>query len=151
MTLGEFVDKYKGKAVDFDGQFGAQCVDLARQYMKEVWGFDKQPEGVIGVQDFYFSHDHRSIQRDLCDCTAYYDANTPPPSGSLVIFRKTENNKYGHIAVCVEADKDKINVLEQDGIANEKALREGKPQKGAYLNTWDYSRLVGWLTKKETK
>ena len=36
MTLEEFVKKYIGKKVDYDGVFGSQCVDLFRQYVKDV-------------------------------------------------------------------------------------------------------------------
>ena len=35
MTLEEFVKKYNGKKVDYDNAYGAQCVDLFRQYTKE--------------------------------------------------------------------------------------------------------------------
>jgi hypothetical protein len=149
MTLSEFVEKHKGKPVDFDGQYGAQCVDLARQYMKEAWGFTKQPEGVTGAQDFFFKHESRPVQRELCVCTAYYDVNTPPPSGALVVFRSSGNNRYGHIGICIDADDKRMLVFEQDGIANEKAIKEGREQKGACIGSWNYDRLAGWLTKKE--
>ncbi|WP_252722587.1 hypothetical protein [Treponema phagedenis] len=36
MSLDEFVKKYLGKKVDYDGHYGAQCVDLFRQYCKDV-------------------------------------------------------------------------------------------------------------------
>jgi hypothetical protein len=147
LTLKEFVEKYKGKPVDFDRQYGAQCVDLARQYFKEVWGFTKQPEGVIGAQEFFFKHESRPLQRELCNCTAY--EKTPPPVGAVVIFKSSNNNEFGHIAICLEADSLGVIVFEQDGIANAKALKEGREQKGAYIGSWNYERLVGWLTKKE--
>ena len=35
MELSDFVRKYDGCKVDFDGVYGAQCVDLFRQYAKE--------------------------------------------------------------------------------------------------------------------
>ena len=146
MTLKEFVEKYKGKPVDFDGQYGAQCVDLVRQYFKEVWQLPKQPEAVIGAQDFFFKHESRPVQSQFCNCTVY--AQEPPPVGSVVIFKSSGNNQYGHIAICIEADESLVLVFEQDGIANEKALKEGREQKGAYIKTWNYERLAGWLTKK---
>ena len=148
MNLQEFVDKHKGKPVDFDGAYGAQCVDLARQYMKEVWGFTRQPEGVVGAADFFFKHGERPIQRELCGCVPYTGA-IRPPVGSLLIFKSTGTNQYGHIAICLEALSDKLTVFEQDGIANEKALEEGREQKGASIGVWGYERLVGWLVKKE--
>jgi len=148
MTLTEFVDKYKGKLVDFDGAYGAQCVDLVRQYMKEVWGFIKQPEPVISATDFYFKHENRPIQRELCKCVAY-SGGEYPPLGSLLVFKPSGQNKDGHIAICLDADREGMKVFEQDGFANEKALREGREQKGAYIGEWKYDRLAGWLIKRE--
>jgi len=148
MNHQEFVDKYKGKLVDFDGLYGAQCVDLVRQYMKEVWGFTRQPEGVIGAADFFFKHNERPIQRELCNCT-HYTGTIQPPVGSLVIFKPSGTNRYGHIAICIEAEWNFMTVFEQDGISNQRALDKGEPQKGAYIGVWSYHRLVGWLTKKE--
>jgi len=147
MNLQEFFDKHKGEPVDFDGAYGAQCVDLARQYMKEVWGFARQPEGVAGAADFFFKHGERPVQRELCDCIPYTGA-IRPPAGSLVIFKSSGTNKYGHIAICLEATQYGMRVFEQDGIANEQALKDGKPQKGACIGYWNYDRLVGWLAKK---
>ena len=148
MNLQEFVEKYKDKPVDFDGAHGAQCVDLARQYMKDVWGFTRQPEAVTGAADFFFKHSERPIQQELCNCIPYTGA-VQPPVGSLLIFKSSGSNKYGHIAICLESTHKCLTVFEQDGIANAKALERGEPQKGAYLAVWGYDRLVGWLTKKE--
>ena len=148
MNHQEFVEKHKGKAVDFDGAYGAQCVDLARQYMKEVWGFTRQPEGVVGAADFFFKHGERPVQRELCNCVPYTGA-VRPPAGSLVIFKSSGTNRYGHIAVCLETTHRCVTVFEQDGIANGKALEEGREQKGAGIGVWGYERLVGWLVRKE--
>lgn len=38
LSIKQFVDKYNGKAVDFDKKFGAQCVDLFNFYNSEVVG-----------------------------------------------------------------------------------------------------------------
>ena len=148
MNLTEFVEKYKGKPVDFDKAHGAQCVDLARQYMKDVWGFVRQPEGVVGAADFFFKHDSRPIQCELCNCVTY-TGMIRPPIGALLIFKSSNTNQYGHIAICVDTTSHDMTVLEQDGIANAAALKEGKPQKGAYIGKWNYDRLIGWLVKKE--
>jgi len=148
MNPQEFVEKYKGKVVDHDGVHGGQCVDLARQYMKEVWGFTRQPESVVGAADFFFKHGERPIQRELCDCVSY-TGTVQPPHSSLVIFKSTGTNKYGHIGICLGSDHDFISVFEQDGIANDKARERGEPQKGAYIGIWKYDRLIGWLVKKE--
>lgn len=149
MTLNEFVKKHADKPVDFDGAYGAQCVDLARQYFKEVWGFSQQPEGVVGAQDFFIKHFERPIQKKLCDITEYHAGVNEPPAGAVVIFKSSPNNKYGHIGICVEAGPTRINVFEQNGINNEQAVKEGRPQKGASVGMWGYERLLGWLTPRQ--
>lgn len=37
MNLEEFKNKYLGKSIDYDGVSGVQCVDLIKQYMKDVF------------------------------------------------------------------------------------------------------------------
>jgi len=150
MNLQEFVDRYKDVPVDFDKAYGAQCVDLARQYMKDVWKFTQQPEPVVGAVDFIFLHNGRSVQKKLCWCVPY-TGTVQPPVGSLVIFKPSGTNRFGHIAICLETGNEKIVVFEQDGIANEKALKKGALQKGAHIGYWSYDRLLGWLVKKEEK
>lgn len=51
MTYDEFEKKYLGKAVDFDGVAGVQCVDLVDQYLRDCFGI----EGVWcnGAKDLY--------------------------------------------------------------------------------------------------
>jgi len=145
MDLNEFIKTYKGKKVDFDGQYGAQCVDLARQYFKDVWEFTRQPEGVVGAKDFYFKHESRPIQRALCECISYkrspiYEIPVnKPPVGAVLLFDESPTNKYGHICICVEVFEDGINVFEQDGFK----------QDGAKITKLPFNRLLGWLVKKE--
>ena len=48
MTLTTFINTYMGKKVDykdevFKGDKSYQCVDLARQYYKDVWGIPQFP------------------------------------------------------------------------------------------------------------
>lgn len=51
MTYDEFFKKYNGKAVDYDHTAGVQCVDLADQYLKDVFGITGV--WVTGARDFY--------------------------------------------------------------------------------------------------
>ena len=44
ITYDEFVTKHNGKALDYDGCAGVQCVDLAKYYLDEV--FDIKPGGM---------------------------------------------------------------------------------------------------------
>ena len=38
MDFDEFVNAYLGKATDYDGTYGVQCVDLIKQYADSVFG-----------------------------------------------------------------------------------------------------------------
>lgn len=51
LTYDEFEKKYKGKAVDYDGVAGVQCVDLVDQYLKECFGITGV--WVDGARDLY--------------------------------------------------------------------------------------------------
>lgn len=50
MTLTQFIKTYLGKKVDFDGMYGNQCVDLYRQYCKDVLNVPQSPS-VPGAKD----------------------------------------------------------------------------------------------------
>ena len=51
MTYDEFVKAYNGKATDYDGAYGAQCVDLIKLYLDKVFGIKP---GSWGNARFYW-------------------------------------------------------------------------------------------------
>ena len=60
MDLEEFIHKNLGKKVDYDNAFGAQCVDLPRQYWKDVYGINERLEPCSttgGAKDLYLDYD----------------------------------------------------------------------------------------------
>jgi hypothetical protein len=150
LKLKDFIEKYTGKPVDFDGMYGCQCVDLVRQYFQDVWGCprNRQPEGVDGAIEFFSKADRRPLQSALCGTVGYNGSYKPEP-GDVLVFKPSEKNKYGHIGVCIAAEGEYMAVFEQHGLENEQNLKDGKPQRGAYIGLWDYTRLAGWLTPKK--
>ena len=152
MTLTDFIEKYTDVAVDWDKAYGAQCVDLVRQYWNDVWKIRKaeQPEGTgtQGAAVFYYQHLNRPKQKKNMDCITYTKGLIPPP-GAVVIFGSTPKNSFGHIGICTGSDQSGMDVFEQDGIYNSRAIRDGRDEKGAYIIRWNYDRLLGWLMKKE--
>ena len=56
MNLWEFVEKNIHKKVDFDGAYGAQCVDLFRQYLKDVYEIKEHTGAVEGAKDLFLNH-----------------------------------------------------------------------------------------------
>jgi hypothetical protein len=136
MDVKQFVDAYVGKRVDFDKQFGAQCVDLFRQFCKDVWEVPHLG-GVEGAKDLFTDYQKLPGEVQYTDRIEYRDGNYPG-EGDVVIFRESASNKYGHVAICLYATKSRIVVFEQDGFN----------QTGAKIGIWPYDRLLGWLKKK---
>jgi len=135
--LMEFVENYTGKAVDWDGHFGAQCVDLVRLYWDVVENIPQpEPTGTGGAVVFFTKHYLRPIQRRHLKLIAYRSGMVAP-EGSVVVFEGTPANRFGHIGICVSADENVINLFEQDGFR----------QSPAAVGRWDYSRVLGWLVR----
>lgn len=136
MTLEEFVKKYIGKKVDFDMVYGAQCVDLFRQYNKEVWG-NPHTGAVDGAKDLVVNYERMPLeQRFLSLVPVNRDF---VKAGDVAVWNATEVNKYGHVAIVVGLLGDEsLIVFEQDGFK----------QDGAKLNVRSSKNLLGFLRKK---
>lgn len=111
MDTKTFVSTYSGKKIDFDGANGGQCVDLYRQYVKEVLGFPQSPPlGVDGcAADLWTSY-----------LPEYFDQIkiTPefvPQEGDIMIWNKRAGGGYGHVGVVLEgATKDSFQSFDQN-------------------------------------
>ena len=107
MTLTQFMRSYLGTKVDFDGKYGCQCVDLYRQYCKEVLGIPQTPP-VEGAKDIIDNPGVLNVTKD----SALADYSR----GDILIWDKSKTNKYGHVAILVDVYNTKyFIVLEQDG------------------------------------
>ncbi|MBR1749891.1 MAG: CHAP domain-containing protein, partial [Ruminococcus sp.] len=87
-----------GKAVDYDGVAGAQCVDLAKCYLKEVFGISP---GAWGDAHCYYDN-FGSIPALKENFTRI--ANTPdfvPKKGDIAVWKSSlSSGGWGHIAIC---------------------------------------------------
>lgn len=131
MSLEEFIKKYIGKKVDFDGAFGAQCVDLFRQYNKDVWG-NPHTGAVEGAKDLFLNY------KKMPEEMKYLKTPKIPVIGDVVVFGPTAGNKYGHVAIIAGFVGESFIVFEQDGLK----------QDGAKLNIRDKTNFLGLLRKK---
>lgn len=133
MTLDDFVKNYEGKQVDYDKAFGSQCVDLFRQYSKEVLFIKEHTGAVEGAKDLFNNLYTMPLM------TKYFQKVYTPHKGDIVVFGESSTNKYGHVAIVLYATNKSIVVFEQDGF---------NQSKGAYINIWDYERVLGFLRRK---
>ena len=136
MTLNKFVEKYNGKKIDYDGHYGAQCVDVFRQYCKDVLAIP-HTGAVVGAVELYTQYEKMPLEQKYFKRVPY-KVGMFPEAGDVVIFAPTKSNKYGHVAIVLDTSSEEIAVFEQDGFK----------QDGAHVGSWNYARVLGCLRKR---
>lgn len=134
MNIYEFLNKYVGSKIDFDGAYGAQCVDLFRQYCKDVLQIP-HTGAVEGAKDLFLNYSKMEGEK------LYFDRVNKGnfQFGDVVVWNSTEGNKYGHVAIFIsEVNYETILVFEQDGVR----------QDGARFKTRSKKNMLGVLRFK---
>lgn len=132
MNLIEFINKHIKTKVDFDGAFGAQCVDLFRQYCKDVFNIG-HTGAVEGAKDLYLNYENMPEEiKHFVKIEKYF------LPGDVLVWNKSLTNKYGHVAILVYEMADNLIVFEQDGFK----------QDGAKLAIRNKINLLGGLRKR---
>lgn len=129
MNLAEFVDKYVHTKVDYDKAFGVQCVDLFRQYCKDVLQYP-HTGAVDGAKDLYEKYDQLPQEKFYFQ---RFELNPAP--GDVAVWGATKTNKFGHVAIVLSEIGDNLMVLEQDGLK----------QNGVHVNLRSKKGLLGYL------
>lgn len=94
MTFDEWVKKYSGKAIDYDGTYGVQCVDLVKHYVKNVLGIS--PQSIGNAIEYYNKRNKVAYLKD----NFRWHNNTPdfiPKKGDICVFTSKSGN--GHVSV----------------------------------------------------
>ena len=105
MTLNEFIIKWQGEKIDFDGVYPNQCMDLAHQYYVDVLGLtDARILAAPSAKQVYlnFSNIYGNQYFEKID-------NTPtgtPKEGDIVFF---SSGTYGHVCIFIEGDTNKFH------------------------------------------
>lgn|SRR3990167_1365224 len=138
MTFQEFIEKFNGKYIDFDGVYGAQCVDLIRYYIVEVLGISNNTiKPVAGAKDMFEKYD------TLVDKNVFERIpNTPTgvaEESDIVLWGATSGNPYGHVALFVEGDTNSFRSFDQN-------FPVGSP---CHIQNHSYSNVLGWLHFKK--
>lgn len=127
MTLNEFVAAYNGRAVDFDGAYGCQCVDLAQFYNRDVVG---NPSRFTGNAKDIINQPGSKYREILNSPTNY------PKPGSVIVFGSSWGGGYGHVAIVLTADPYKFTAINQNNPYGTASHVTSFP---------NYSGVVGWL------
>lgn len=131
MTLAEFVAKYIGQRVEFDGMYEYQCVDLVQLYNKEVIG---APPLSGNAKDYAANTrlNHYEYQYNHW----YYI----PPKGSIGVWNEKVGDGFGHVAIVLEASLMKFRSLDQN-------WPTGAPVSEVEHT---YTNVVGFLVPRQT-
>lgn len=99
MRFDEFIKKYLGRAVDYDGSCGAQCVDLIKMYLKIVLGITPK---AIGNAHAYFDNFalHSFLNKNFVRIKN--SKKFVPLKGDICVWSK-KMNKYGHVSIATGA------------------------------------------------
>jgi len=121
MTFDEFVKKYNGKTIDYDGGCGVQCVDLAKLYMDKVLGIKI---GAIGNAHAYYDNFDKVSTLNKNFTRIKNTASFVPKKGDIAVWSKSMNG-YGHIAICTgEGDTKHFYTYDQNW--NGKSMKKVK-------------------------
>jgi hypothetical protein len=154
-SLDGFVRKYVNKPVDFDGAYGAECVDLFRQYCSDL-GF-RRTEPVGGASELFTGYYGKTELESQFKRYPMSEAGSGdyPRAGDCIIWDKLPT--YGHVAICLHADSVILAVFEQYGyVEDDKAA--SLDERSRFLgpaelklnqaHVWVYSGydgVLGWL------
>lgn len=132
MTFQDFFNKYNGKYVDWDGYYGAQCVDLAQYYAKEVVGANPFTGN---AKDIPYTYNPKYYDWIVNSITAV------PQKGDIIIWGAKVGGGYGHIAICNTANILSFTSMDQNWPLN----------TPAHLQTHSdlYYGVLGWLRPKQ--
>jgi hypothetical protein len=97
MTYSEFIAKYNGKGVDYDGVAGVQCVDLAKLYLHDVFGINP---GAWGDAHCYYDNFNNIPALKNNFIRIANTADFVPKQGDIVVWSSSlSKGGWGHIAI----------------------------------------------------
>lgn len=138
MYIDAFVQKYNGKKVDFDGVYGAQCVDLFRQYCKEGLDIPEHTGSCAttgGALDLYVDYPKMPVEKKYFIRGSAKKGLCP---GDVLVWDKTAKNPYGHVAIYLGTLNNSLIVFEQNGIT----------QNGAEITLRSKENMLGYLRRR---
>lgn len=133
MNLNQFIKKYQDKAVDFDGNFGPQCVDLFNRYLVDVYKI-KEPIKEFPVISAFQLYDMAKKKPNFeTQNNGLFDIAKP---GDIIVWNQGVG-PHGHVGICVKAGLMSLEVFEQ----NWNGVQKSVINKRGYKNITGFFRL----------
>lgn len=133
ITYKEFIKKYNGKSIDYDGYAGVQCVDFAKLYLEKCFGIKCGSMG--NAKDWWENRYTNPIIRENFD---FVTVNSKRPYSTTAIRQGDigirDSGKYGHIFVCDSVSAPSIIYYDENGTGkHDKVTRRSKPYTNYYV------------------
>jgi len=132
MTLLEFIKKYTGQEVDFDGWYGTQCMDLMHQYVYDVLGIkNKTVLAAPSAKEVYLNFKWGDLF-DKIDNTP----NGIPREGDIIFW---STGQWGHVAIFIEGTVNSFKSFDANWPTGTLPHIQGHY----------YTNVLGWLRVKD--
>ena len=133
MTLQEFITKYTNKKLDYDGWYGAQCMDLMHQYIDEVLLNRHSPETLRApsAKQAFINFQSDTLFEKI--------VNTPmgiPQEGDIMFWGGGE---WGHVAIYIDGDVNVFNSFDQNYPTG----------SSCHVQEHNYENVLGWVRYRE--
>lgn len=136
MELVAFVNTYLRQKIDFDGAYGAQCVDLFRKYCVDVLDIQEHTGAVEGAADLWRNYQNLPKEKKYFSRTS---SNTKAEPGYVAIWDRSPTNQYGHVAIVLADLGQILLVVEQNGFT----------LNGTELRYRSKNYLLGYLERRK--
>lgn len=103
MTVDQFIAKHNGHKWDFDGAYGAQCVDLIQFYNRDVVG---APRLSGNAKDLYGNASGNHYHK--------LGAGTAPAKGDVAVWGASVGGGYGHAGIVTADLGGSVRILSQN-------------------------------------
>lgn len=135
MKLQDFIKKYQDKSVDYDKNFGPQCVDLFNQYLIDVYKI-KEPIKEFPVVGAYQLFDMAKNKSNFeTQNNGLLDIAKP---GDIIVWNQ-KVGPFGHVGICAKAGLMTLEVFEQNWNGVQKCV----------INKHNYTNIIGFFRIKK--
>ena len=112
ITFDEWVKKYTGKKIDYDGAYGVQCVDLAKHYIKNVLGVE--PQSIGNAKEYWNKRKTSQYLKDNFDFITPKFKDSEIQKGDIGVDVKTASG-CGHIFIIDHCKNGELYYYDTNG------------------------------------
>ena len=144
--VGGFVGKYQGDYIDFDGVYGAQCVDLLKEWLQYEYGVTV---GAMGNAEAWWNrYSSNSVLKSLF--TQVSKTATPQPGWIAVYHGGYADATAGHIALVTGANYTATTSVYGSNLYMNRVFQQNAPKLGQASNSsyFPVASLLGYLAPK---